>query len=82
MTKTIEPPTEAVLKERAEWVGRATAVVDQVANWAAAEGWAVERRTETITERRLGTYDLPAVTVSPADGEVSVTPVALDLIGH
>ncbi len=38
MAKTIAPPTAAVSKERAEWVGRATAVVDQVDKRAAAEG--------------------------------------------
>jgi hypothetical protein len=71
-----------VERQRTEWVARITALVEQVAGWAAAEGWAVDRRTETITERRLGTYDAPALTVHPPEGEVSLTPVALDLFGH
>lgn len=67
---------------RAEWLDRATRLVDQVAGWAAAEGWPVDRRTETITERQLGTYDLPAVVLHAPAGDVAVTPIGWAMIGR
>ena len=71
-----------VQQDRDAWVSKVADLVDQLAGWAAAEGWAVDRRTETITERRIGTYDAAALTIHRPDGQLIVTPAALDLIGR
>ena len=73
---------------RDQWVARVTALVDQVAGWAADAGWSVERRTEPVDDRLPHPVILPVATfrrpyasapagVTVADDEVSVTPVAM-----
>ncbi len=67
---------------RAEWAGRVAALVDQVAGWATAEGWAVDRGSGQMADRRFGTYAGAAAVLSVPEGEVAVTPLAPSLLGR
>ena len=87
MPQLTETATE-VQQLRAEWAARESALIDQLAGWAAAEGWRVDRGAERMGDRRFGTYEgaalllhVPDEETRVPDGEVAVTPVAPSAYG-
>lgn len=80
MTQALNNPSQ-IEQRRGEWVARAEAVINQVEQWAAAEGWATARSQRTITERELGQYTVPLLRVRLPLGEVHVIPIARNVIG-
>lgn len=78
----IHSATPAHLRQRREdWIARVSALADQVSKWAVTENWAVDRREKTITERLLGTYVLPELSIELASGEILFVPVGLHVVG-
>jgi hypothetical protein len=59
---------------RADWAARESALLDQLAEWATAQGWRVDRGTERMDQRQFGTYEGAALVLHPPGGEVAVTP--------
>ncbi len=49
---------------RDEWVLRVTELVNEVTAWAEAQGWAVERTSKTITEKSVGSYEVPVLLIA------------------
>lgn len=80
MTQALNNASQ-IEQRRSEWIARVNAVINQVEQWAAAEGWATARSERTITERGLGQYTVPLLRVRLPLGEVHVIPVALNVIG-
>jgi hypothetical protein len=85
LTEAITPEADAL---RADWVARASALIDQIADWAAAEGWRVDRGTERTEDRQFGKYEgaalvlhVPDVEPRVPDNEVAVTPLAPNAYG-
>ena len=72
-------------QERAEhtraWVADVTALVSDIAAWAASEGWLVNRLDQEHQEQGLGVYAVPHLRLATRYGEVQVDPVARDVIG-
>jgi hypothetical protein len=77
MTQAIDPYAQ----RRQDWVSRVVALVDQVEQWCAAAGWAVERDEKTIREKLLGEYVVPQLRVKAPGGELQLNPIGLDVIG-
>jgi hypothetical protein len=59
-----------------EWLGRLDALVDEVRGWAQASGWRTRRIDKTLTERRLGAYQVPVLLMEKDAVEVVLNPVA------
>jgi hypothetical protein len=68
-------------QSRDAWIGRVSALVDEVAAWCQAEGWAVEREEKIIREQALGQYMVPSLRITVAGGELSVNPIGLQVVG-
>jgi hypothetical protein len=68
-------------RDRQQWVGRVTALADQVEGWARDQGWVVEREEKTIREDELGEYTVPALRIGLEGGEIHLIPIALHVIG-
>jgi hypothetical protein len=66
---------------RDEWIARVDALADQVQRWCQAEGWAVARQMKTIREREIGVYDAPELRILVDDGEIHLSPIALEVLG-
>lgn len=73
--------TSQFAARRQDWIGRATALVNQIAEWAAAEGWGAERHEKQIVERLLGQYSVPALILRVPGGELMVNPIGLHIAG-
>ena len=83
MADASTPPQVQVPLEtrRHHWIARVEELIDQIAEWAHAENWAVERHQKAITEKPLGTYALPELIVWPPEGELIVNPIGLNVGG-
>jgi hypothetical protein len=63
------------------WVDRVRALADQVAQWASAQGWRVQREDVEIDEERVGKYHVPAVRAFLPTGELFLNPKSLNIRG-
>ncbi len=79
MTQAINNPAHWD-QRRQEWVARVEGLISQIADWAQAEGWPVERGQKTIHEK-AHSYEVPTLRIQMNGGEVSVNPVGLHVIG-
>ena len=61
---------------RDEWVAAVEQVVSDAEAWATEQHWSVHRGPKTITERRLGTYDVPALLIRAPAGRFVIDPIA------
>lgn len=65
-----------------DWIARVQALVDQIAQWSAAEGWEVQKEEKQIREEALGDYQVPMLHIrSVPGGEVVLEPIALEVLG-
>lgn len=78
MTQSIQNPVDPQ-QRLGEWIGQASALADQIADWSRAEGWAVDRSNKTIQEEPFGTYNVPQLRIQLPDAELFVEPVTADL---
>lgn len=75
MTQTIDDP----LHHRQQWIARVDALINQIDEWAKAEGWATARTERSVHERLVGEYAVPILRVRLAGGEIHVIPVGVDI---
>jgi len=64
------------------WLSAVRKLIEQVEEWAAAEGWSVHRQDKEIHEERLGDYTAPMLRMRSPGGELYLTPIALDILGR
>src|SRR5947209_16960594 len=91
MTRAFDKPVAAALTpelqaRRDDWLRRVEALVEQIGQWSRQAGWPVEVGRETVDERLLGKYEVPAARVSLPRGDlperaVLVVPIALHAAG-
>jgi len=62
--------------ERQRWIEAVKAIVSSAQNWAKKHGWSAKIQTITLTEDRLGFYDVPLLTVETTDGRIVLEPIA------
>ncbi len=80
MTQTLDNPAHWSYR-RQEWITRVTTLVHEIATWSQAQGWKVEEGRKSIHEKLLGDYEVPTLLVHLPEGELSVNPVGLQVIG-
>lgn len=68
-------------RTKEDWIERVSDLADEVSRWCAAENWAVERHDRPITERLLGAYIVPELSIRPTTGEILLIPVGLHVAG-
>jgi hypothetical protein len=71
-----EPRIEDPRAVKDEWLGRLESLVQDVKGWAEAAGWRTRRITKTVSERRLGKYEVPVLLMEKETVEVVLNPVA------
>ena len=63
-------------KERDAWVATVERLVRQVESWATKRSWPVHRDVKEIRESRIGTYQVPTLSILSPSGTIQVDPVA------
>lgn len=71
----IEAEITARLKERETWIARATALVDQVEQWAKDLGWATRRIDKRLEDSRIGDHRVPALLMQQEIPRVLLEPI-------
>jgi len=76
-----EPTSDDAKQERNSWVAEVERLAADVERWASTRDWAVRRDLKNFTEDRIGTYQLPVLTVLTSLGRVVFEPVARFVAG-
>jgi hypothetical protein len=74
-------PAESREAQRDEWVAAVEQLVSDAETWATEQHWSVHRGPKTITERRLGTYQVPALLIRAPAGRFVLDPITRDVVG-
>lgn len=77
-----ETPTEALPSRpvegwealRDEWIAAVEKIADDAESWATEQGWFVHRDRKTITESRLGAYEVPVLMIRTPAGRLVLDP--------
>jgi hypothetical protein len=69
-------PVESDEGRRDDWVAAVEQIVSDAEAWATEQHWSVHRGPKTITERLLGTYDVPALLIRAPTGRFVIDPIA------
>jgi hypothetical protein len=70
------PPAENGEAERDEWVAAVEQVISDAEAWATEQHWFVHRGPKTITENRIGTYEVPTLLIQATCGRFVLDPIA------
>jgi hypothetical protein len=66
---------------RDDWVAAVEQVISDAEAWATEQHWFVHRGSKTITESRLGSYEVPALLIQAPAGRFVLDPIARYVIG-
>lgn len=77
-TSTEQPrnPVENWEQVRDEWVAALESLVAETETWAHQQDWGTLRESKTITEDRLGPYEVPRLLIHGMFGRILLDPVA------
>jgi hypothetical protein len=67
-------PAESCEQQRDDWVAAVERVVSDAEAWATEQRWLVHRGPKTITEARLGSYEVPVLLVQAPAGRLVLQP--------
>jgi hypothetical protein len=74
-------PVEIDEGQRDDWVAAVEQVVSDAEAWATEQRWSVHRGLKTITEGRIGSYEVPALLIRAPAGRFVIDPIARFVIG-
>jgi hypothetical protein len=74
-------PVENREAERDEWVAAVEQLISDAETWAMGQNWFVHRGPKTITESRIGTYEVPVLLIQAPAGRFVIDPIARYVIG-
>lgn len=74
-------PVESCEEQRDEWVAAVEQLISEAETWATEQHWSVHRGPKTITEGRLGTYEVPALLIWAPAGRFVIDPIARFVVG-
>ena len=61
---------------RDDWVAAVEQVISDAEAWAREQHWFVHRGPKTLTESRLGSYEVPALLIQAPAGRFVIDPIA------
>ena len=67
-------PVESSEEERDDWVAAVEQVVSDAEAWATEQHWLVHRGPKTITEDRIGSYEVPVLLIQAPAGRLVLEP--------
>lgn len=59
-----------------QWTKAVATVIEQAQGWASKRNWRAKVQSVQLTEDKLGTYEVPLLTVEAKDGRLILEPVA------
>ena len=74
-------PVENWEAQRDEWVAAVDRIITEAEAWATEQHWFVHRGPKTITEDRIGTYEVPTLLIQATSGRFVLDPIARYVIG-
>ncbi len=74
-------PVESDEEQRDDWVAAVEQVVSDAEAWAMEQHWLVHRGPKTITEDRIGSYEVPVLLIQAPAGRFVIDPIARYVIG-
>jgi hypothetical protein len=75
------PAVENGKAERDARIAAVEQVISEAETWATEQHWWVHRGPKTITEDRIGSYEVPALLIQAPAGRFVIGPIARDIIG-
>lgn len=86
---SIETPAETLPEQsvedakmrRDEWIAAVEQVISDAEAWATEQHWFVHRGPKTITERPVGSYEVPTLLIQAHAGRFALEPYGCDVIG-
>ena len=69
-------PVENWEAERDEWVAAVERIVDQAEAWTREQPWFVHRDRKTITEDRIGSYEVSVLMIRTPQAPLILDPIA------
>ena len=76
-----QKPVEDWEAQRDEWVAAVEKIADEAEAWARERQWLVHRDRKTITEDRIGSYDVPVLTIQAPAGRLILDAIARYIVG-
>jgi hypothetical protein len=67
--------------QRDQWIAAVEQIVSDAEAWATEQHWFVHRGPKTITERGIGTYDVPTLLIQAPAGRFVIDPIARYVVG-
>jgi hypothetical protein len=74
-------PAEGHGEQRDEWIAAVDQIISGAEAWAMEQHWSVHRGPKTITEGRIGSYEVPVLLIRAPAGRFVIDPIARDVIG-
>jgi hypothetical protein len=74
-------PVESCEEQRDNWIAAVEQVISDAEAWATEQHWFVHRGPKTITEDRIGSYEVPALLIRSPAGRFVIDPIARYVIG-
>ncbi|HUY34618.1 MAG TPA: hypothetical protein VMV69_17875 [Pirellulales bacterium] len=74
-------PVENWERIRADWIADVTKLADDVEAWAIKRGWWVGRESLTLTEDRIGSYEVPILRLQTPSSRLILEPIARFVMG-
>jgi hypothetical protein len=74
-------PVKSDQEQRDDWIAAVEQVVSDAEAWATEQHWLVHRGPKTITEDRIGSYEVPVLLIQTPAGRFVIDPIARDVIG-
>lgn len=83
MPETVLPrkPVENWEQIRDEWIAEIDHLFRDAERWSTSRGWMTLREERTITEDRLGSYQVPVLLIHTPQGRLLLTPEARYVVG-
>lgn len=79
--EAMELEISARLKERASWIERVTALVDEVEPWAREMGWSTRRLEKRLDDDWIGRHPVPALLMQQETCRALLEPIGRSTIG-
>jgi hypothetical protein len=74
------PQKNNSIRRQKAWVRLVSDLCADIKQWSEARNWSVHQDKKTVTERNIGTYEVPFLTIQTPQGRVHIDPVGADIM--